>query len=210
MRKAKTVSATQVATKSARPPSGGNLRQTREKASRFAVLGMLALGSKSGYDIKKAIAESTSNFWSESYGNIYPVLRKLLAEGAIRSVGDAAQARSRHKQLYGITANGRRMMEDWLRQPAAPRPKDDELLLQLFFGWLISPGDSLALLKTSREHHVRLLTKYDGIRKFISMHSASKEQKTYWLATLHYGEAISHALLKWCDVTERELRTLES
>src|ERR1035437_8054328 len=45
--------------------------QTREKASRFAILGMLALGKKqSGYDLKKAIDTSTVNFWSESYGNI--------------------------------------------------------------------------------------------------------------------------------------------
>src|SRR5580658_2289456 len=57
--------------------------QSREKASRFAVLGMLSLGEKlSGYDIRKVISESTANFWSESYGNIYPVLKRLLAEGA--------------------------------------------------------------------------------------------------------------------------------
>src|ERR1035438_6998823 len=44
-------------------------RQTREKASRFAILGMLALGKKkSGYDLKKAIAMSTVNFWSEKIG----------------------------------------------------------------------------------------------------------------------------------------------
>ena len=40
--------------------------------------------------IEKAIAGSTSYFWTESYGNIYPVLKKLLAEGALRAEKQAA------------------------------------------------------------------------------------------------------------------------
>src|SRR5271168_3912397 len=97
-------------------------RQTREKASRFAILGMLALGKKlSGYDLKKAIATSTANFWSESYGNIYPTLKKLLKEGAIREDGEKAPASKRQKHLYGISEKGRRALREWLRQPVSVR-----------------------------------------------------------------------------------------
>src|SRR5271155_5367499 len=86
-------------------------RRTREKASRFAILGMLALGKKkSGYDLKKAIASSTASFWSESYGNIYPTLRKLLEEGAIREENEKAPASKRQKQLYSITERGRQAL----------------------------------------------------------------------------------------------------
>src|ERR1017187_5448402 len=108
-------------------------RQTREKASRFAILGMLALGKKqSGYDLKKAIATSTANFWSESYGNIYPTLRKLLEEGATQEDSENAPPSKRQKQLYSITEKGRRALRQWLRQPAAVRSEDNELLLKLF------------------------------------------------------------------------------
>jgi PadR family transcriptional regulator AphA len=103
---------------------------------------MLSLGSKSGYDIKKTIAESTSNFRSESYGNIYPVFKKLLAQGAIRAENGDAPAGSRQKQLYSITKNGKKMLADWLRQPVIFRPKDDELLLKLFFGATVSPANT--------------------------------------------------------------------
>jgi hypothetical protein len=90
-----------------------DVRQTREKASRFAILGMLTLGKKkSGYDLKKAIATSTANFWSESYGNIYPTLRKLLEEGAIREDSEKAPASKRQKQLYSITEKGRQSLSN--------------------------------------------------------------------------------------------------
>jgi PadR family transcriptional regulator, regulatory protein AphA len=188
---------------------GGESRQTREKASRFAVLGMLSLGRKSGYDIKKAIANSTSNFWSESYGNIYPVLKKLLAEGAIRAMKDGTPANGRQKQLYSITADGKRMLEEWLRQPVARRIEDNEMLLKLFFSAAVSPKEPRALVNSYREYHAGLLAKYEGIEEFISMQQATKEQKIYWLATLRHGKVISRALLDWCDATERELQSLK-
>jgi PadR family transcriptional regulator AphA len=189
------------------PTLGEGPRQSREKASRFAVLGMLSLGQKSGYDIKKAIANSTSNFWSESYGNIYPVLKKLLAEGAIRAVKEAIGGRQ--KQLYSITPDGRRMLMDWLRQPVAHRTEDNETLLKLFFSANVSPKESRALVDAYHSYHADLLAKYEEIEELISRQDAPKEQKLYWLATLRHGKVISRALLDWCNTTERELRSLK-
>ena len=191
--------------------SSGWSRQSREKASRFAVLGMLTLGHKlSGYDIKKAIASSTSNFWSESYGNIYPVLKKLLAQGAIRTEVDDAPAGNRQKQLYSITPTGRQLLEDWLRQPAAPTPEDSELLLKLFFSAEVPPQEPLALVRAHREYHAALLRKFAGIEGYITTGSGTQAQKTYWLATLRYGQAVSRALLQWCDEAEVEFKKLNA
>ena len=184
-----------------------NLRQTREKASRFAILGMLALGKKkSGYDLKKAIATSTAYFWSESYGNIYPTLKKLLAEHAIQEESEKAPASKRQKQLYSITERGRQALTEWLRQPVAARSEDNELLLKLFFGSMISLDESQALVKAHRDHHVGLLKTFEAIERTISAGSASEEQKIYLRATLQYGQAVSRALVQWSDTTERALQ----
>jgi len=187
------------------------IRQSREKASRFAILGMLALGrKKSGYDLKKAIASSTANFWSESYGNIYPALKKLLAEGAIREESDKGPASGRQKQLYSITDEGRRALRQWLRQPVAPRSEDNELLLKLFFGAMMPARDSQALVAAHRDHHRMLLEKFAAIEKIIAAGPTTDEQKVYLRATLSYGQAVSRALLEWSDATEETLRTLKS
>jgi DNA-binding PadR family transcriptional regulator len=186
-------------------------RQTREKASRFAILGMLALGNKkSGYDLKKAIAASTANFWSESYGNIYPTLRKLLEEDAIREDSEKAPASKRQKQLYSITEKGRQALRQWLRQPAAVRSEDNELLLKLFFGAMIPVRESQALVAVHRDHHMALLEKFEAIERSIATGPTTEQQKVYLRATLSYGKAVSRALIHWADATEKTLRTLES
>jgi PadR family transcriptional regulator, regulatory protein AphA len=186
-------------------------RQTRVKASRFALLGMLALGNKkSGYDLKKAIAATTANFWSESYGNIYPTLRKLLEEGAIREDSEKAPAGKRQKQLYSITAKGRQALRQWLRQPVAVRSEDNELLLKLFFGPMMPVGESQALVAVHRDHHIALLEKFEAIERSISAGPTTEQQKVYLRATLSYGKAVSRALVHWADATEKTLLTLES
>ena len=185
-------------------------RQTRLKASRFALLGMLALGNKkSGYDLKKAIAATTANFWSESYGNIYPTLRKLLEEDAIREDSEKAPASKRQKQLYSITEKGRQALRQWLRQPAAVRSEDNELLLKLFFGTMMPVGESQTLVAVHRDHHVALLEKFATIERSISTAPTTEMQKTYLRATLSYGQAVSRALVQWSDATEKTLRNLE-
>jgi hypothetical protein len=39
--------------------------------------------SGSGYEIHKAIEDNFGSFWGESYGQIYPTLKRLAAEGLI-------------------------------------------------------------------------------------------------------------------------------
>jgi DNA-binding PadR family transcriptional regulator len=171
---------------------------------------MLALGKmKSGYDIKKAIATTTSNFWSESYGNIYPTLQRLLAEGAICEENDPAPASKRQRQLYSITAKGNKALKDWLRQPVAPRLEDNEFLLRLFFGAMVSPKDSRTLVSDHRNYHVSLLKKFEDIEASIAGGPNTPKQRTYALATLEYGRAVSRALVAWSDATTDSLKALD-
>ena len=188
--------------------SGPGAKQSREKASRFAVLGMLSLGAKSGYDIKKTIAASTANFWSESYGNIYPVLKQLVAEGAIAAQKDAAAHEGRRKQTYRMTAHGRDMLREWLCQPVALRIEDNEFLLKLFFGAAASPADMLAVVRAQHALRVEELARYADIAKHIAAQPGTEEQKIYWMATLRYGEMGSQATIAWCEETERKLQKL--
>jgi len=58
---------------------------SRENKSRYALLGMLSYMPMSGYDLRKFIESSTSNFWSESYAQIYPMLKQLTREGLTTS-----------------------------------------------------------------------------------------------------------------------------
>jgi hypothetical protein len=47
------------------------------------ILGLLDLRPRSGYEIKRTVDRSTRYFWSASYGQIYPELRRLAKAGLI-------------------------------------------------------------------------------------------------------------------------------
>ena len=110
----------------------------KEGKSKYAILGMLSIEPMSGYDIKKEVENSISNFWTESYGQIYPVLKNLIAEKLVtKTVESEAGKPDRH--VYSLTATGRKELRRWLRQGFAPKIQRDEFLLKLFFGEEIPP-----------------------------------------------------------------------
>ena len=183
--------------------------RSREKASRFALLGMLSFGGqRTGYDLKKAIAASTANFWSESYGNIYPRLRELAEEGLIRPHNAAKADTGRQKQLYSITAKGRQALTAWLSEPAVPRHEDNELLLKLFFGSRMPVQAAAELVNASRVHHEQLLRQFDTIERSIFDGQLSTEEKTYLQITVDYGRTVSTALVGWAEQTVHKLSKL--
>ena len=88
----------------------------RENKTKYAVLGLLTYAPLSGYDIRRIYDQSLGNFWSESYGAIYPILKRLEEEGlATREVQH--QAGKPDRNVYTITELGRDELHRWLAQP---------------------------------------------------------------------------------------------
>src|SRR5690242_20883770 len=80
------------------------------------ILGMLSWRPMSGYEIKSLVDKSTRNFWTASYGQIYPELRRLSAAGLIE--GKAEPRGGRRRNVYRLTPAGRRELETWLGSDA--------------------------------------------------------------------------------------------
>ena len=116
----------------------------------------------SGYDIRRNLEESLSYFWSESYGQIYPALRKLEAARLIAPVKQAAPD-TRRRKLYTLTAAGRARLRTWLSEPPKPQPPRNELLLKLFFGRHAPPGACAAHLRRLRVQQERLATTLERV-----------------------------------------------
>jgi PadR family transcriptional regulator, regulatory protein AphA len=49
----------------------------------WAVLGLIELAPRSGYEIKRTIDRTIRHFWAASYGQIYPELGRLEEQGWI-------------------------------------------------------------------------------------------------------------------------------
>jgi PadR family transcriptional regulator AphA len=173
---------------------------SKENKSRYAVLGMLSLGPMSGYDLKKTIELSTSNFWHESYGQIYPMLKQLAEEGLTTSHTEKQEGRP-ERHVYSLTDKGWETLRHWLTEPAEYQLARNELLLKLFFGRQVQVPISAEHVQKHRTLQIQLLQHYDATEAYVKANFAETSHLPYWLMTLSYGRHIAQALLAWCDET---------
>lgn len=164
--------------------------------TRLALLGFLSWGPLSGYRLKQLIEISISNFWTESYGQIYPMLRQLQREGLAEP---RAAKGGRGGTTYAITEAGRAELARWLAEPTAPRPPRNELLLKLFFGRYAKPAELQRHLETFRAERAALAARYRETRHMLESIPAPPPHLPYWLLTLSYGESEVAAQLRWAD-----------
>src|SRR2546423_14878258 len=69
------------------------------------ILGMIAFGKHTGYDIKTFVDRTTRYFWAASYGQIYPELKRLEDQGLVRGRPEPSGGRAR--TVYELTATGK-------------------------------------------------------------------------------------------------------
>ena len=162
-----------------------------------ALLGMLSLGAMSGYELRQTIENSIGNFWSESYGQIYPTLKRLEQDGYV-TVAEGDRAGSK---VYSLTAAGDARLREWLGVMPRPQVERNELLLKLFFGNLQPVTRVREQIEERRQVELEDLARYDAIEREISRKHAANPALPFWLMTLRYGKAQTRALLGWCDET---------
>src|SRR5580698_5087465 len=99
----------------------GRESNRRTNQSLFAMLGLLSLGPRTGYELRKLSEVSIRHFWRESYGQIYPSLRALEAQGLVARKPEMGGVRGRpNRQVYAITEAGEAALREWLAVSAKP------------------------------------------------------------------------------------------
>jgi PadR family transcriptional regulator AphA len=168
----------------------------------YAVLGLLSSGAQSGYDLKKRADSSVGYFWTPTKSRIYAILPRLVEAGLVRR-RDVRQQGRPDKQLYRLTAEGRRALIAWLAHgPLEPDPDRNLLLLKLFFGDLAGPEALLEQVRERREEVERFRAELEAIEAGLSPETADD---LYPRLTRMYGFAWADAIIAWAKAAEREL-----
>ncbi|MBT9330242.1 PadR family transcriptional regulator [Paracidobacterium acidisoli] len=177
----------------------------RLNQSQLALLGLLSFGAMSGYDLKQLSDWSVGYFWRESYGQIYPHLKRLEADGLVaRKTERGTGRRDRHE--YRLTAAGKQTLQRWLAKPAAEEIPRNEMLLKVFFGDLVAPEFTVEHIARQKAQSEAELTAYAAVQKRIEGEQGSPRQKQHWLMTLRYGIHIAQAQMNWCEEMLKELK----
>lgn len=171
------------------------------------VLGMLELGARTGYDIKRAIDLSTRFFWNASYGQIYPELHRLEERGLVSAKPDPHGGRQRTS--YTLTAAGRAALRDWLRDDQEfTFEARDEGVLKLFFGDLQSREDVVAGLRVKQGFCEQALALFRQIEPEART-GFFAENQLYPYVSLTYGIELLEWMRDWCERTAKRIEAGE-
>jgi PadR family transcriptional regulator, regulatory protein AphA len=170
----------------------------RSNRSQYAVLGLLAGGPRTGYEIAKEISTVLSHFWSESDGQIYPVLHGL-ARAGLADVEEEPGAPGRRRRRYHITGDGREALADWLGQAVQPLPPRHELLLKLFFGRHARHGELAAVIRAYRERAIHAARRLSSLASAVQSEHGEESDLAFWLLSIDFGRASLESTIRWCD-----------
>jgi DNA-binding PadR family transcriptional regulator len=121
----------------------------------YVVLGLVAEGATTSYDMKQTAARSVGYFWNFPHSQLYAEPARLADLGLL---SEKRETGGRRRRVYTVTPAGREALDDWLREPTSEQPQiRDTGLLKLFFGEGLSPDELTALAEAQEEaHRVRL------------------------------------------------------
>ena len=162
-------------------------------------LGMIAIGRRTGYEIKQLVDVSARYFWSASYGQLYPELRRLEADGLI-SGGDASD-NGRQRRAYTLTDEGEAALDEWLTSDELAFELRDEGMLKLFFSDRLPIEQRIELVATMRTRHEEIIERLRAIEPRASRRGGGP------YATLRFGLAYHDFCAGWLAGLERELET---
>lgn len=179
------------------PPDLLPPKRLRQNRTRYVVLGMLTPGPVTGYGLRQRIAMSVGHFWQESFGQLYPTLRQLAAEGLVEARA-APGAPGRRSASYHITAKGREALAAWVRLPPILEPQRNEVLLKVFFAGAVAPevtARNLAGVAASVRGQLAELERIAG--QLDARPEGRHPDAPYWRLTLDFGLSALRTSLEW-------------
>ena len=167
---------------------------------RFALLGLLARESLTGYDLTKRFDTTIGFFWSAKHSQIYPELANLTKEGLV-TFEVVAQTSKPNKKVYTITEAGREALAEWVASPREKRTVKDPLLMRVWSLGTVPPELALPQLREALEEYEQRL----AILKEIETEAGSAEvlgvsAENTWLGAalaLRFGQTTAACYRDW-------------
>jgi DNA-binding PadR family transcriptional regulator len=179
----------------------------RSSSSVEVLLGLLAIEPMSGYDLGLTIRQTVGHFWNESYGQIYPNLKKMADSGLV-SCETERQKGKPARRIYSITEKGRERLAKWLEVPPQPEIPRNEMLLKLFFGEQVSPQVLIGYVEQMTKERRAVLEVLERAEREEVDKNQQYPEAAYWRMAAHFGQMEMRAHLRWAKETLGELNKI--
>ncbi len=177
----------------------------REKATTFVLLGVLAAGGPmTGYDLRTWISGAIGHFWRESFGQIYPELKRMTGEGLV-----TAAPGTEGRKPYRITPAGRTALAAWLERHPQPETVRSELLLKLYFGRFLGTETARDLLTGARDRASSRVADLEAAATGLRRGETKGEELLFSLLVTDRGLAAARAERDWAARALKAVAALE-
>jgi PadR family transcriptional regulator AphA len=164
----------------------------------YVVLGLIGLrGPSTPYELKRAVERSINYFWPFPHSQLYSETERLADAGLLTR---ELEVGGRHRKIYSLADEGRRMLEAWLRTwPGEIFEMRDMAVMQLFFSEFMSTEDLVSLAKDQ----VRLYQERLEVYKTIANERGAVPGRERRMAPLNLGVRLVQASIDfWADIAE--------
>ncbi len=126
----------------------------------YVVLGLVAAGATTPYDMKQKAARSVGYFWNFPHSQLYAEPARLAGLGLL---AEEREHGGRRRRVYTLTPAGRQALDGWLREPTSDQTQiRDTGLLKLFFGDGLRAEEIAELARAQEEAHRARLAVYEA------------------------------------------------
>jgi DNA-binding PadR family transcriptional regulator len=132
---------------------------------RHGLLGLLAEGPASGYDLANRFQAALGTAWPAQHPRIYAELTRLSADNLIEVDSHGPRGR----KAYRITDAGLAEVRYWLAEVPVDHSVRIETLFRSFFFWLMEPDELARHLAAEREF-------YAGVAERMREYAAAKDR----------------------------------
>lgn len=154
-------------------------------------LGLIRRGHRTGYEMKQVIDGATQFFWTVSYGQIYPELKKLEAAGLLTS--EEAVTGARRRTVYSLTDAGEAELVRWLADNDALQfDMRAEGLLKLFLASGLGRDEQLAVVRSFRGQ----------VEQRLAMIDRATPPREIGRRIQAYGRQLHGLTIDWCQEVE--------
>ncbi len=174
---------------------------------RFAILGLLAGGELSGYELSRRFQQSVGYFWHARAQQIYPELARLEAEGLIAG-RTVPQVGKPDKRVYAATPRGLEELAAWVVTPSPLTLTKDEFLVKVWSYGSVPPAQALAALTAHRRQQEERLAAYRAIEAAFEGADPAGIPSGFLgpYLTLRAGIRFVESFLAWAEEAEHILR----